>query len=157
HTTRSCRRGAPVQLSIGRGDLLFSPLQMARGYAMIANGGKLVEPHLVKSVEDPRNEGEPPAVLRPSTPKPARDLDLDPYAVQVVQQALYDATHASYGTSQSVFGSFPISIAGKTGTAEKYVELPGCKGLRDQSWWCGYGPYEAPEVAVCALIENGGH
>ena len=56
-----------------------------------------------------------------------------------------------------VFGSFPVGIAGKTGTAEKYVELPGYQGVRDQSWWCGYGPYEAPEIAVCALIENGGH
>jgi penicillin-binding protein 2 len=149
--------GDSVQLAIGQGDLLVSPLQMTRGYAMIANGGKLVEPHLVKSVEEPRNEGEPPVVLRPYTPKPPRDLDMDPYALSVVQGALYDATHASYGTSQSVFGSFPVGIAGKTGTAEKYVELPGYQGVRDQSWWCGYGPYEAPEIAVCALIENGGH
>ena len=149
--------GDSVQLAIGQGDLLVSPLQMTRGYAMIANGGKLVEPHLVKSVEEPRNEGEPPVVLRPYTPKPPRDLDIDPYALSVVQGALYDATHASYGTSQSVFGTFPVGIAGKTGTAEKYVELPGYQGVRDQSWWCGYGPYEAPEIAVCALIENGGH
>ncbi len=149
--------GDSVQLAIGQGDLLVSPLQMARGYAMIANGGKLVEPHLVKSVEEPRNEGEPPVVLRPYMPKPARDLDLDPYSLSVVQQSLYDATHASYGTSQSVFGGFPVGIAGKTGTAEKFVQLPGFTGLRDQSWWCGYGPYEAPEIAVCALIENGGH
>jgi penicillin-binding protein 2 len=149
--------GDSVQLAIGQGDLLVSPLQMTRAYAMIANDGKLVEPHLVKSVEEPRNEGEPPVVLRPYTPKPARELGLDPNGLQVVQEALYDATHASYGTSQSVFGSFPVPIAGKTGTAEKWVTLPGFSGLRDQSWWCGYGPYEAPEIAVCALIENGGH
>jgi penicillin-binding protein 2 len=149
--------GDSVQLSIGQGDLLVSPLQMTRGYAMIANGGKLVEPHLVRSVEEPRNAGEPPIVLRPYTPKPAREIGLDPNAVQVVQEALYDATHATYGTSQHVFGSFPVAIAGKTGTAEKYVKLPGFAGLRDQSWWCGYGPYESPEIAVCALIENGGH
>ena len=149
--------GDSVQLAIGQGDLLVSPLQMARAYAMIANGGKLVEPHLVKSVEEPRNEGEPPVVLRPYTPKPARDIGLDPYPIQVVQQSLYDATHASYGTSQAIFGNFPVAIAGKTGTAEKFVTLPGFKGLRDQSWWCGYGPYEAPEIVVCALIENGGH
>ncbi len=149
--------GDSVQLAIGQGDLLVTPLQMTRAYAMIANGGKLVEPHLVKSVEEPRNEGEPPVVLRPYTPKPPRDIGLDPYALRVVQEALYDATHASYGTSQSIFGGFPIAIAGKTGTAEKYVRLPGYEGVRDQSWWCGYGPYEAPELAVCALIENGGH
>jgi penicillin-binding protein 2 len=149
--------GDSVQLSIGQGDLLVSPLQLTRAYAMIANGGKLVEPHLVKSVEEPRAEGEPPVVLRPYTPKPAREIGLDPSAVQIVQEALYDATHASYGTSQHVFGSFPVPIAGKTGTAEKFVKLPGFAGLRDQSWWCGFGPYESPEIAVCALIENGGH
>jgi penicillin-binding protein 2 len=149
--------GDSVQLSIGQGDLLVSPLQMTRAYAMIANGGKLVEPHLVRSVEEPRAEGEPPVVLRPYTPKPAREIGLDPSAVQVVQDALYDATHASYGTSQHVFGSFPVPIAGKTGTAEKFVKLPGFTGLRDQSWWCGWGPYQSPEIAVCAMIENGGH
>jgi len=149
--------GDSVQLAIGQGDLLVSPLQMTRAYAMIANGGKLVEPHLVKSVEEPRAEGEPPVVLRPYTPKPAEEIGLDPNSLQVVQEALYDATHASYGTSQHVFGSFPVEIAGKTGTAEKFVKLPGYAGLRDQSWWCGYGPYKRPELAVCALIENGGH
>jgi penicillin-binding protein 2 len=149
--------GDSVQLAIGQGDLLVTPLQMARAYAMIANGGKLVEPHLVKAVEEPRNEGEPAVVLRPFTPKPPVDLNVDPYNLSVVQEGLFDATHASYGTSQSVFGAFPVPIAGKTGTAEKYVELPGFQGLRDQSWWCGYGPFAKPEIAVCALVENGGH
>ena len=149
--------GESVQLAIGQGDLLVTPLQMTRAYAMIATGGKLVEPHLVKAVEEPRNEGEPAVVLRPFTPKPPVDLSIDPYNLSVVQEGLFDATHASYGTSQSVFGAFPIPIAGKTGTAEKYVELPGYQGLRDQSWWCGYGPFGKPEIAVCALIENGGH
>jgi penicillin-binding protein 2 len=149
--------GDSVQLAIGQGDLLVTPMQMTRAYAMIANGGKLVEPHVVKSVEEPRNEGEPSVVLRPYTPKPPKDIGLDAGALRIVQEGLFDATHANYGTSQSVFGAFPINIAGKTGTAEKYVQLPGYKGLRDQSWWCGYGPYEKPELAVCALIENGGH
>jgi penicillin-binding protein 2 len=149
--------GNSVQLAIGQGDLLVTPLQMTRAYAMIANGGKLVEPHVVKSVEEPRNEGEPPVVLRPYTPKPPKDIGLDPTALRYIQEGLYDATHASYGTSQSVFGAFPVPIAGKTGTAEKFVQLPGYKGLRDQSWWCGYGPYDKPDLAVCALIENGGH
>jgi penicillin-binding protein 2 len=149
--------GDSVQLAIGQGDLLVTPMQMTRAYAMIANGGKLVEPHVVKSVEEPRNEGEPPVVLRPYTPKPPKDIGLDEGALRIVQEGLFDATHANYGTSQSVFGAFPINIAGKTGTAEKYVQLPGYKGLRDQSWWCGYGPYEKPKLAVCALIENGGH
>jgi penicillin-binding protein 2 len=61
-----------------------------------------------------------------------------------------------------VFGNFPISIAGKTGTAEKVVQPSGYAQplLQDQSWWCGYGPADAtetPKIAVCAVIENGGH
>ena len=93
----------------------------------------------------------------PFTPKPPVDLNIDPYNLSVVQEGLFDATHASYGTSQNTFGAFPIPIAGKTGTAEKVAKLPGFLGLRDQSWWCGYGPFGKPEIAVCALIENGGH
>ena len=63
------------------------------------------------------------------------------------------------GTSSGVFGAFPVPIAGKTGTAEKLVSLPGYLGMLalDQSWWCGYGPTENPEIAVCVVIENGGH
>ena len=61
-----------------------------------------------------------------------------------------------------MFGNFPIPIAGKTGTAEKVVQPPGYAHplLQDQSWWCGYGPADAtetPQIAVCAVIENGGH
>ena len=66
-----------------------------------------------------------------------------------MQSALYDATHASYGTATSVFGSFPVAVAGKTGTAEKVVTLPGYSYplLLDQSWWCGYAPAESPTIS----------
>ena len=77
-----------------------------------------------------------------------------------MRQGLYAATHGPYGTSSPVFSTFPVPIAGKTGTAEKVVELPGFLGNRDQSWWCGYGPASAgdnPEIVVCVVIENGGH
>ena len=149
--------GHSVQLGIGQGDVLVTPLQLTRFYALIANGGKLVEPQIVKQVEQPSTEGDAAVVVRPFTPAAPREIGLDPTALRTIQEGLFDATHAPYGTSTSVFGAFPVAIAGKTGTAEKYVELPGYKGLRDQSWWCGYGPYEKPELVVCALIENGGH
>ena len=63
------------------------------------------------------------------------------------------------GTSSGVFGTYPISISGKTGTAEKVVNLPGYPvgHLEDQSWWCGYGPSDDAQLVVCAVIENGGH
>jgi penicillin-binding protein 2 len=149
--------GDSVQLAIGQGDVLVTPLQMTRFYAMLANGGKLVEPHVVKSVEQSSSEGQPPVVLRPYAPKPPKEVGIEPGILRVVQEGLYRATHESYGTSSGIFGAFPIEIAGKTGTAEKYVRLPGYQGLQDQAWWCGYGPYAKPKLVVCALIENGGH
>jgi penicillin-binding protein 2 len=150
--------GDSVQLAIGQGDVLVTPLQMARFYSLIANGGKLVFPHVVADVEQPAGDGEQPVVLRSFGAKPARDLGISASAIDVVQQGLYEATHNPlYGTSYHVFGNYSIPIAGKTGTAEKYVEIDGDGRLRDQSWWCGYGPTGSPEIVVCALIENGGH
>jgi penicillin-binding protein 2 len=149
--------GDSVQLGIGQGDVLVTPIQMARFYALLANGGKLVEPHIVKSVEEPATQGQPPAILRQFNPKPPKDVGLNPNNIRIVDQGLYDATHANYGTSAGIFGSFPVEIAGKTGTAEKFVRLPGFQGLQDQAWWCGYGPYAKPKLVVCAMIENGGH
>ncbi|HZR95331.1 MAG TPA: penicillin-binding protein 2 [Gaiellaceae bacterium] len=144
--------GDSIQLSIGQGDLLVTPLQMARVYAMLANGGKLVTPHVLLDVATPN--GTPVPV--PARPAP-RQVNVDPAALQVVRQGLWDATHLSFGTSYPIFGHFPVSIAGKTGTAEKVVSLPGYLGLQNQSWWCGYGPTDAAKIVVCAVIENGGH
>jgi penicillin-binding protein 2 len=88
-------------------------------------------------------------------------LNRDPNAIQIVKEGLFDATHGANGTSQKIFGTFGVDVAGKTGTAEKFQKLPGYGSvggrLLDQSWWCGYGPTEKPTIAVCALIENGGH
>ncbi len=151
------KSGDSVQLSIGQGDVLVTPLQMTRFYALVANGGKLVQPTIVRHVEQPSTEGDAAVVVRSFAPPEPEAIGLDPGAVRAVQEGLYDATHASYGTSTSVFGAFPHRIAGKTGTAEKWMELPGFQGLRDQSWWCGYGPHGNPKLVVCAVIENGGH
>jgi penicillin-binding protein 2 len=76
-----------------------------------------------------------------------------------VQDGLYAAAHGTFGTSYGVFGTFPVAIAGKTGTAEKIVPIRGYPAghQEDQAWWCGYGPAEAPTIVVCAVIENGGH
>jgi penicillin-binding protein 2 len=149
---RLWKPGDSIQLAIGQKDLLVTPLQMARFYALIANGGNLVTPHLLKQVEqgDPRS----PDVLRGHVPVPARKVGIDDGALYAVRQGLFEATHESYGTSVGVFGSFPVPVAGKTGTAEKWSEQH--QRLLDQSWWCGYGPADQAELVVCAVIENGG-
>jgi penicillin-binding protein 2 len=126
---------------------------MARFYALIANGGKLVTPHLRLDVENPNGT----AVPMPGVPAPRPVVGLDPASLQVVRRGLFEATHVSFGTSSGIFGNFGVPVAGKTGTAEKFVTLPGYAGLQDQSWWCGYGPFDDPTLVVCAVIENGGH
>jgi penicillin-binding protein 2 len=156
---RSWKPGDSIQLAIGQKDLQVTPLQMARFYALIANGGRLVTPHLGMDVEEPGNGKTDAVVLRQFTPRRSQPTGVDPAALQAVRDGLFQATHGAAGTSTAVFGNFPVDIAGKTGTAERAVRLPGWTGtdLVDQAWWCGYGPVGDPELVVCALIENGGH
>ncbi len=149
---RLWKPGNSIQLAIGQGDLLVTPLQMARLYALIANGGKLVTPHVLMDVEN-----QNATVVPVAAPPAPRDAGIDQGALEVVRQGLWEGTHLPFGTSYGVFGAFPYSIAGKTGTAEKVVTLPGYVGDQDQSWWCGYGPTTDPKLVVCAMIENGGH
>ena len=160
---RLWKTGDSIQLTIGQKDLLVTPLQMARFYALVANNGKLVRPHLVQDVEEGGGSAHsPPRIVHRFAAPAPQPVGLDPTGLAVVQDGLFQATHSSLGTSYGVFGHFPITIAGKTGTAEKIIQLPQFHylGPQDQSWWCGYGPAgagENPELVVCALIENGGH
>jgi penicillin-binding protein 2 len=152
---RIWKPGDSIQLAIGQKDLLVTPLQMARFYALLANGGKLVHPHLVQDVVEGGGGKSPPRVIRRFIPPAPQSVGLDPTALSVVQDGLFQATHSSFGTSYGVFSNFPVPIAGKTGTAQKDPSTD----QRDQSWWCGYGPANAtepPKLVVCALIENGG-
>jgi penicillin-binding protein 2 len=153
---RAWKPGDSIQLAIGQKDLLVTPLQMARFYALVANGGKLVRPHVVQDVQEGGGNPRSPArIVRSFTGPAPQSVGLDPTYLAAVQDGLWQATHTTTGTATSVFGNFPISIAGKTGTAQKDPSTD----QRDQSWWCGYGPAdgtEPPELVVCALIENGG-
>jgi len=156
---RTWKPGYSIQLAIGQGQVTVTPLQLARVYALIANGGNLVTPHVADDVEQTGANGQPVRVLSRLAAQPPQSAGVDPTALRFVQQGLYEATHASIGTSSGVFGAFPVPIAGKTGSAEKLQRLPGYPNPVNltQSWWCGYGPFDAPTIVVCAVIENGGH
>jgi penicillin-binding protein 2 len=156
---RAWNPGDSIQLAIGQKDLLVTPLQMTAFYAMLANGGNVVTPHLVSNVEQTGAKGSPRVVVRRFAPPLPRSSGVDPGALLAVRDGLYRATHATAGTSSGVFGNYRIPISGKTGTAEKVVQLPGYPAdhQEDQSWWCGWGPSEEARIVVCALIENGGH
>ena len=155
--------GNSIQLTIGQEYIRTTPLQMARFYALIANGGHLVQPHIAEQAGVAGDGGKISRVLWQFSPRPTGAPLVDPAALDVVRDGLFAATHGAEGTATPVFGNYPIPIAGKTGTAEMVVQMPGYPNglLRDQSWWCGYGPHPEPGVVprlvVCALIENGGH
>jgi penicillin-binding protein 2 len=152
---RLWKPGDSIQLAIGQGDLTVTPLQMARFYSAIANGGKLVQPHILLDVENANKTLVPTPA--PAAPRPIPGLS--PSTLGYVQSGLFGGTHLPLGTSYGVFGNFPVAIAGKTGTAQKYVQLPGFTHPveENQSWWCGYGPFNGPKLVVCAVIENGGY
>ena len=148
--------GDSIQLAIGQKDLLVTPLQMARFYALLQNKGSLVTPHVVSDVERAGDGERPPVVERRFPPVPPKQVPVSSEALTAVDEGLRAATSLAYGTSVGVFGSFPVPIAGKTGTAEKWSSEHN--RMLDQSWWCGYGPEwgDKSPIALCVVIENGG-
>jgi penicillin-binding protein 2 len=133
--------GQSVNLSIGQGFLAVTPLQLAVAYSTLANGGKVVRPHVGRAILLP---GGGKRLLRFP---PRRRLHL--VGLDTIRQGLFDAAHAADGTSASIFGSFPVPVAGKTGTAET-------PSGTDHSWYASWAPARSPRVVVVVLIEHGG-
>jgi penicillin-binding protein 2 len=134
--------GNSVNLSIGQGLIAVTPLQLAVAYAALANGGRIVRPHLARAVLDRSRH----VVERLRFPPRARLRLRD---VNAIRAALYAAAHAAGGTSAAVFRAFPVPVAGKTGTAQA---PPGS----DHSWYASWAPAWKPRVLVVVLIEHGG-
>lgn len=143
-TERPWSAGDNIQLATGQGDLQSNPLQMAIAYATLGNGGTVVTPHLAMEVEDAAGR-----VLKEFDPKPQRKVKIDEGTRSVVMEGLHQAAQGPGGTSEPIFGSFPIPVAGKTGTAER-------PGHADQSWYCILAPYPNPKIVTCVTIEEGG-
>jgi penicillin-binding protein 2 len=134
--------GQTINLAIGQGALQVSPLQLAVAYSTLINGGRVVRPHVGEAVI--RN-----GVRQRLRFKPVRRLKLSPYT-WAIREGLYEAAHGASGTSASVFSTFPIPVAGKTGTAE-------APPLGVHSWYASWAPYNHPKLVVVAMIEHGGY
>jgi penicillin-binding protein 2 len=146
-TDRPWSVGDNVNLAIGQGDLQANPLQMAVAYAAVANGGNVVKPRLGLRIEDAA--GRALQELRPPT---RRKLDIAPEHRGAILDGLHAAAQEPSGTSYGVFGadeSFPIEVAGKTGTAERPPN-------GDQSWYVALAPYPNPRYVIAVTVENGG-
>jgi penicillin-binding protein 2 len=143
-TDRGWSVGDNVNLSVGQGDLLANPLQMAVAYAAIANGGRVLRPRLGLRIEDATGRA-----LQQLDAPTARHVKIAEENRQAILEGLYGAANAPGGTSTPVFEGFPIPIAGKTGTAEHL-------GKPDQSWYVALAPYPNPKYVVAVTDEAGG-
>jgi len=143
-TERPWSSGDNIQLATGQGDLQTNPLQMAVAYAALGNDGTVVTPHLAMEVEDAAGR-----VLKEFDPKPRRKIKIDSGTRSVIMEGLHQAAQGPGGTSEPIFGSFPIPVAGKTGTAER-------AGHTDQSWYAILAPYPNPRIVTVVTIEEGG-
>ena len=136
--------GDNINLSVGQGDLLSNPLQMAVAYAAIANGGRVFRPRLGLRIEDASGRA-----LQQLDAPTARRVDISQENRNAILEGLYGAANEPGGTSTPVFENFPIEIAGKTGTAEHV-------GRPDQSWYLALAPYPNPKYVVAVTDEAGG-
>lgn len=137
-----------INLSIGQGEMQATPLQMARMYAAVANGGDLLRPQLV------RERG----LLDQRTPATKRDVMLNTGIaadhLAIVQAGLCDVVGSPVGTAAYPFSRSPlldIGVCGKTGTAQ----VPG-EDVPPHSWFVAYAPAKDPQIVVVTLVENAG-
>ena len=122
--------GDTVNYSIGQGYMLMTPIQIARLYAAIANGGKMVTPH-----------------LNPKSKKTPENIGLNPNKLAIVQKGLDYVVSRGTGSRAGRFG---VSIAGKTGTAQN-------SHGDDHALFAGYAPADNPKYVAVAVVENGKH
>ncbi len=134
--------GDTYNVSIGQGDLLVTPLQVGVWTAAVANGGKIVTPHLVQKIIDPMTQKE----TRLNFPlKQIDNIAADNFAI--VQKGMRDCV--SIGSCKGL-QALPFQAAGKTGTAQWSKSHP------THAWFTAYAPYRDPKIVVTVLVEDGG-
>lgn len=139
--------GDSINMAIGQGYVLATPLQIANMTAAIANGGAIYRPTLIERIAEA--PGMPEQLIQPEV---IGEVPIAPDDMRVVQAGMDDVTsNTQIGTAWDRFIDFPYSTAGKTGTAES----PGVD-TAPHAWFTGYMPVETPEVAIVVLVENGG-
>ncbi len=135
------RAGDAVNYVIGQGDTMVTPLQLARAYGALANGGRLMEPQLGRAVVDPGGK-----LVREIKPKLERTVKSKKSVLRYVDNALQGTPRE--GTLAWKFGGFPlekVKIRGKTGSAEVY-------GKQSTSWVATY----TPDYVVVMMVTQGG-
>jgi len=147
--------GETVNTSIGQGDFLVTPIQIAQFTALMATA-KLPRPHLAKQIGDKLVKATYKDVLNPKEIK----------RLPLIQRAMYEVCNNPHGTATNYLSS-KVKIAGKTGTAQvvaimqdiekRTLEHEMAYYTRSHAWFTSYGPYKNPQFIVLVMVEHGGH
>jgi penicillin-binding protein 2 len=141
------RGGDAINSSIGQGDVLATPLQVAASYQAIANDGVMLRPQLGARIVSP--EGE---LVRELEPEVIGELGISDATMAAIEEGLERVVMDPRGTGYSAFTGFPLDqlpVAGKTGTAEIRPKVP-------YAWFVAYAPANDPEIVVAVNVEQGG-
>lgn len=140
--------------SIGQGLNQFTPLQLANYIATVVNGGNRYKVHLVDKILDPDGKveeeyGKDPVILD--------KVNISDKTVDIVKRGMLEVTTNPSGTAYRIFKKFPIKNGGKTGSATFNDNFQEDIGRTSYATYIGFAPYENPEIAVCAVVFDGGH
>lgn len=148
--------GDTVNLGVGQGFLLVTPLQMAIATAVLARQGDWFVPRLLKESSDDAVLAQIPEPREPIVLSDLRDW-------QLMEEALLGVVHGPRGTARPLAEGIDYQIIGKTGTAqvfsisnfEEHEADEVAERMRDHAWFIGYAPRHEPRIAVAVLVENG--
>ena len=143
------RAGDAVNFSIGQGDTVITPIKLAQMYAAIANGGTIWKPFVAKAVIS--NNGK---VIKRYEPESLGSIDVDATTIAFLHDALHEVTVS--GTAAGAFAGFPISTAGKTGTAQVFGKNANGSAKDDTAWYASFAPSDKPRFAVVMMVSQGG-
>jgi penicillin-binding protein 2 len=135
-------RSLVLNLAIGQGELLTTPLQMAAFYAAVANGGTIYKPHVRLSMSTPQG------IIR-TAPEEVGKLPFSDRTLDILKQCAIEVVNGELGTAHSAQIDGTV-VAGKTGTAQN-------PHGDDHAWFCAFAPADKPEIAVACIVENAGH
>ncbi|HEV2757875.1 MAG TPA: penicillin-binding protein 2 [Actinomycetota bacterium] len=149
--------GFTVNMSIGQGDLVVSPLQIAVSYAAIAaDSGQVWEPHVGRQIGQPDPETGEEEIVREIRPEVVRRLPLDATELGVIREGLVDVVSGDNGTAAGAFAGFPLDrfpVAGKTGTAQ----IGESELDENYAWFVAYAPADDPQYVVSVYVAKAGH
>jgi penicillin-binding protein 2 len=150
------QQGDTINISIGQGYNLTTPIQLANAYAAIAKGGTLYRPYVLRKIVNEAGQ-----VVESGAPKVIRKIEIKESVLAVIHQALKDVVHSPIGTAQKIRLE-NVTISGKTGTAQN-AALKRTKDAenvqllqKDHAWFAAYSPSETPQIVVVVLSEYDG-